>query len=74
MLKKLLKRSVIGLINFYQIAISPYLGQNCRFYPSCSAYAKEAIEKKGVIKGILLSIWRILRCNPFNKGGIDYVK
>ncbi|MEF3255689.1 MAG: membrane protein insertion efficiency factor YidD [Deferribacterales bacterium] len=69
-----LKRILIKLINFYQIAISPYLGQNCRFYPSCSSYAIEAIEKKGIIKGTILSLWRILRCNPLNKGGIDHVK
>jgi putative membrane protein insertion efficiency factor len=73
-LEKILKKLLIGMLNFYQMAISPYLGNNCRFYPSCSAYAKEAIEKKGIMKGILLSVWRILRCNPFNKGGIDHVK
>ncbi|ADR18938.1 membrane protein insertion efficiency factor YidD [Calditerrivibrio nitroreducens] len=73
-LHKILKKLLLEMINFYQMAISPFLGNNCRFYPSCSAYAKEAIEKKGVFKGILLSIWRILRCNPFNKGGIDHVK
>jgi len=69
-----LRKFIIGLINFYQAAISPYLGTNCRFYPSCSSYAKEAIEKKGIIKGLMISTWRILRCNPFNKGGIDPVK
>lgn len=72
-LGNILKQFIIGSINFYQAAISPYLGTNCRFYPSCSAYAKEAIEKKGIIKGLMMSIWRILRCNPFSKGGIDPV-
>ncbi|PIQ67309.1 membrane protein insertion efficiency factor YidD [Candidatus Uhrbacteria bacterium CG_4_10_14_0_2_um_filter_41_7] len=46
----------------------------CRFYPSCSEYSKQAILKKGAIKGIFLGIWRILRCNPWSKGGIDHVK
>ncbi|MGA1862165.1 membrane protein insertion efficiency factor YidD [Deferribacter thermophilus] len=49
-------------------------GRNCRYYPSCSQYAKEAIVKKGILKGLLLSGWRILRCNPFSKGGYDPVK
>ncbi|MCX8084088.1 MAG: membrane protein insertion efficiency factor YidD [Calditerrivibrio sp.] len=74
MLEKVLKRFVIAVIKIYKYIISPYLGNNCRFYPSCSVYAIEAIEKKGVFRGVLLSIWRILRCNPFNRGGVDYVK
>lgn len=68
------KIALISLISLYQILFSPLLGRNCRFYPTCSAYAKEAIIKKGIFKGILLSLWRILRCNPFNKGGFDPVK
>lgn len=69
-----LKRLLISIIDFYKIAISPYFGRNCRFYPSCSEYAKESIIKKGVLKGIFFTIVRIIRCNPFSKGGYDPVK
>lgn len=69
-----LKKSLILLIDFYSYAISPYLGSNCRYYPSCSVYAKEAVVKKGVILGLLMAVYRILRCNPFSKGGFDPVK
>jgi hypothetical protein len=65
---------LISIIDFYKIAISPYFGRNCRFYPSCSEYAKESIIKKGVLKGIFFTIVRIIRCNPFSKGGYDPVK
>ena len=66
-----MKKVLIFLIHFYQKRISPYKKSCCRFYPTCSSYAIEAIEKKGVIRGTLMSIWRILRCNPFGKGGYD---
>jgi len=61
----------LNLIKFYQKFISPNLGQNCRFYPSCSEYTYQAIGKYGLLKGFWMGIKRILRCNPFNKGGID---
>jgi hypothetical protein len=64
---------IIGLINIYKLLFSPVLGRNCKYYPSCSDYTKEAIIKKGVITGIISSIWRILRCNPFSYGGYDPV-
>ncbi|MBR2500115.1 MAG: membrane protein insertion efficiency factor YidD [Clostridia bacterium] len=64
----------IGMIRFYRKYISPLKAPSCRFTPTCSQYAIEAIEKKGVIKGILLTVWRILRCNPFSRGGYDPVK
>ena len=60
-------------IKFYQKCISPLKGPTCRFSPSCSQYAIEAIMEWGVIIGILLAFWRILRCNPFSKGGEDPV-
>ena len=61
------------IIRSYQFAISPMLGPRCRFYPSCSCYAHTAIELHGPIKGLALSVWRILRCHPFNPGGYDPV-
>jgi len=62
-----LKKLFLFLIDFYKKAVSPYLPAACRFSPTCSQYAKEAIERFGVIRGLMLSVWRILRCNPFNK-------
>ncbi len=61
------------LIRLYQLTISPYLGNNCRFYPSCSNYAIEAIEKKGLLVGGRMAIIRIFRCNPWGGRGIDLV-
>ena len=59
-------------IRLYQMAISPALPQNtCRFYPTCSHYAYQAIWRHGAFKGGFLAVWRVLRCNPFNPGGID---
>jgi putative membrane protein insertion efficiency factor len=70
-LKNYLITLIILTINSYKILLSPYFGKNCKYYPSCSDYAKEAIIKKGIVMGILLSLWRILRCNPFSYGGYD---
>ena len=68
------KMLAINAVKFYQLCLSPYLGRNkCRFYPSCSAYAIEAFQVKGFIKGFFMTAWRILRCNPFSKGGYDPV-
>jgi len=67
-----MKRLLIAFIHVYQALISPHLGNVCRFHPTCSNYAILAIEHYGVVRGGAKSIWRILRCNPFNKGGVDY--
>ncbi|WDP91138.1 MAG: membrane protein insertion efficiency factor YidD [Desulfobacter sp.] len=67
------KKLLSILIKFYQIFISPFLGQNCRYYPTCSAYALEAVEKYGSLKGGALAVKRILRCHPFRAGGYDPV-
>ena len=72
-----MKKVLISLINFYQKHISLWLDSKnikCKFYPTCSGYTKQAIEKYGVIKGVFLGIKRILRCNPFSKGGYDPLK
>ncbi|MEW6506701.1 MAG: membrane protein insertion efficiency factor YidD [Bacteroidota bacterium] len=64
----------IFVIKIYQKLISPALPPSCRFFPTCSEYAVQSFEKFGVIKGGAKSVWRILRCNPFNKGGYDPVE
>ena len=64
---------VISLLRFYKRFISPLLPAACRFEPTCSEYAREAVELRGVWRGGLLAAWRILRCNPFSKGGFDPV-
>ncbi len=60
-------------IVFYRTAISPYLPPSCRFTPTCSEYALQALKKHGIIKGTALAVWRILRCNPFGGSGYDPV-
>ncbi|MEZ6095057.1 MAG: membrane protein insertion efficiency factor YidD [Pirellulaceae bacterium] len=62
---------MIVCIRGYQRFISPLLGKNCRFQPTCSQYTIESLAKHGVIRGSFKSVWRILRCNPFNRGGFD---
>jgi putative membrane protein insertion efficiency factor len=64
---------LILLLRFYKIAISPFLGNVCRFTPSCSAYAEEAITKHGLFKGTWLAAKRLLRCGPWSQGGFDPV-
>ena len=66
-----MRKAALLLIKIYQVAISPSLGQNCRFYPPCSEYARLAVEKYGISKGFWLGLKRILRCNPWHKGGAD---
>jgi uncharacterized protein len=63
----------IVMIRAYQIALSPLLGARCRYYPTCSNYAIEALRVHGVLRGSLMASWRILRCNPFSPGGVDHV-
>ncbi|MCQ2579152.1 MAG: membrane protein insertion efficiency factor YidD [Treponemataceae bacterium] len=72
-MKRLLSRILCVLIRAYQVGISPFLPKSCRYYPTCSHYAIEAINKYGPFKGCLLTSKRILRCHPFHKGGYDPV-
>ena len=65
---------LISLLKFYKAVISPWLPQSCRFTPTCSEYAREAIERHGAFKGTGMAIWRLLRCQPFCAGGYDPVK
>ena len=71
--KRIASKPLIWLVRFYQVCISPLKPPCCRFTPTCSAYAIEALRKHGPIKGLLLAIWRILRCNPWGGSGYDPV-
>jgi putative membrane protein insertion efficiency factor len=67
------KAAALFLIRLYQLTLSPLLGTRCRYHPTCSAYAQEAIVKYGVFRGTLLGVKRLFRCHPFHEGGIDLV-
>jgi putative membrane protein insertion efficiency factor len=68
-----MKRILLVLIAGYRLLLSPFLGANCRFYPSCSAYAAEALERHGALRGSWLAAKRILKCHPWHAGGVDPV-
>jgi putative membrane protein insertion efficiency factor len=69
----MIRRALVALIHVYQAIVSPLLGPRCRFHPNCSAYAVEAIERHGALKGSWLAARRISRCHPLNEGGFDPV-
>ena len=64
---------LIGLVRGYRLVISPVLPPTCRYHPSCSAYALQALQVHGALKGVALAVWRLVRCNPFSGGGYDPV-
>ena len=64
----------LRLIRGYQLLVSPLLGQRCKYHPSCSRYAADAIRELGLLRGFVLAAWRLLRCNPWSHGGVDYVR
>ena len=68
-----LRWALLGAIRLYRATLSGWLGGQCRFYPSCSHYAEEAIRTHGAVRGTGLSVWRVLRCNPFGRGGVEHV-
>jgi uncharacterized protein len=72
-LKVEMKSVLLALIEGYRLLLSPFFGQQCRFYPTCSSYAREAIEVHGSIKGSWLAVARIARCGPWHPGGVDPV-
>lgn len=74
MISGILTKAAIKAIRIYRIAISPYHGPVCRYTPSCSQYAEEALRRYGPIKGLLKAIRRLLRCHPFSAGGYDPVR
>ena len=69
----MIRRLVLAPIHLYRRVVSPALPRRCRYEPTCSAYAVEAIERYGMLRGLVLASWRVLRCNPFSAGGIDPV-
>ena len=73
MIKDALIAVMTGLIRLYAYLLSPWLGNRCRFHPSCSIYAQEALKTHGPLKGLFLGFYRLLRCGPWNKGGYDPV-
>jgi putative membrane protein insertion efficiency factor len=68
------RRLLVLVIRLYQRLVSPFLGQRCKYYPSCSEYAAQAIERFGILRGVVLAGWRLLRCNPWSHGGFDPVE
>ncbi len=68
-----MSRPLVGMIRVYQRFLSPLLGPRCRYHPSCSEYAAQALQRHGILRGSLLASWRLLRCNPWSHGGFDPV-
>lgn len=69
-----MKKFLVWIIKIYQLGLSPFLGSHCRFYPSCSHYAQQAILQKGVFSGAVISLKRIFKCNPLHPGGFDPIE
>ncbi len=74
MIRQLPKRFLKGLVRVYQVTLSPFIGQQCRFEPTCSHYALQALEAHGALKGSWLAVKRVARCHPFHPGGFDPVQ
>jgi putative membrane protein insertion efficiency factor len=72
-MSRLVRRMAVVPIRVYQVVLSPLGGQRCRYYPSCSEYASQAITRFGILRGLVLAGWRLLRCNPWSPGGFDPV-
>ncbi|GAB2678351.1 membrane protein insertion efficiency factor YidD [Thalassiella azotivora] len=72
-MRRLPRRVLVGVVRLYQLLVSPLLGPTCRFYPSCSAYAVEALQVHGAVRGSWLAARRLGRCHPWNPGGVDLV-
>ena len=69
-----MKNAAIYMLRLYKGYVSPLFGTSCRFVPTCSEYAQEALKEYGLLQGGLMAVWRVLRCNPFSRGGYDPVK
>jgi len=66
------RHALLSLIWLYRVTLGVVLGGQCRFYPTCSAYAEQAIRESGAVRGLALAVWRVVRCSPLSKGGVDY--
>jgi putative membrane protein insertion efficiency factor len=71
---RILRAFAVLPLRLYQKVVSPFLGQRCRYHPSCSTYAVQAISQFGILRGLVLAGWRLLRCNPWSRGGFDPVE
>jgi uncharacterized protein len=71
---RVVRRVFVAPIRVYQRLLSPILGPRCKYYPSCSEYAAQAVERYGILRGLVLAGWRLLRCNPWSLGGVDRVE
>ena len=69
-----LRSVVVAPIRAYQRVFSPMFGERCKYYPSCSEYAAQAVQRYGILRGLVLAGWRLLRCNPWSRGGFDPVE
>jgi len=69
-----LRSAVTAPIWLYQRLVSPAIAPRCKYHPTCSAYAVEAIRRYGILRGFVLAVWRLLRCNPWSHGGVDFVQ
>jgi uncharacterized protein len=69
-----LRTIAVAPVRFYQRAISPGLPRRCKYHPSCSHYAVDAVRQYGILRGVVLAAWRLLRCNPWSNGGVDFVE
>ena len=71
---RIVRAIAIALIRLYQRVVSPIIPQRCKYYPTCSEYAAGAVRQYGILRGLVLAGWRLLRCNPLSNGGFDYVE
>ena len=69
-----MRKLIVAILRFYKLALSPLLPSACRYYPSCSDYMRQAVEKYGPVRGVWMGIKRIARCHPFHQGGLDPVR
>ena len=69
-----MRKLIVAILRFYKVMISPFLPSACRYYPSCSEYMRQAVEKHGVARGGWMGVKRVLRCHPFHSGGLDPVR
>ncbi len=67
-------RLLVGLVRVYQLVLSPLLGDRCKYHPTCSQYAIDALREHGAARGTVLAAWRVLRCNPWSAGGVDHAR